>query len=69
MQEILQKIIDEFMSMPIEQLKKEWTELSVFDDMGPSVEEYIRYVKGRVPEIEISNKIKNPEFSLDFCLI
>lgn len=69
MQDILQNIINEFKSMPIEQLEKEWAELSVFDDMGPSVEEYIRYVKGRAPEIEISNKIKNPEFFLDFCLI
>lgn len=69
MQDILQKILDDLRSMPIEQLRKEWAELSVYDEMGPTVDEYIRYVKGMVPEMEIKNKYKNPEFSLDFCLI
>lgn len=69
MQDILKKILDDLKSMPIEQLKEEWAELSMYDDMGPTVYEYLQYIKGKVPEMEIRNKYKNPEFSLDFCLI
>ena len=44
MQDILKKIFDDLRSMPIEQLKEEWTELSMFDDIGPNVSEYLKYI-------------------------
>ncbi len=51
---------------PRDQKFKEWEALSIFDEIGPGVFDYLDTVSERIPEIEISNRQLNPEFSLDF---
>ncbi len=49
-----------------EQLQRDYEELRVFNECGPTVEEYILMLDG-LPEMQISNhSIANPDFHLDF---
>ena len=54
-----------------EQLEKDYEELREFNNIGPTVDEYLQCV-GDIQEIRISEESilnLNPEFSLDFLYI
>lgn len=70
------KLVDELLAYlskaSKEQLVKDWEELKEFNEVGPEVTSFIEQsletiqICDSVPEIAISNKFGNPEFTLDF---
>lgn len=69
MTNLVQELLEYLRRTPAEQQVKDWEELSVFGDTGPWVFDYLDTVSETIPEISISNRSINPEFSLDFSLI
>lgn len=52
-----------------EQKRKDWDELSRYGRLGPTVADYLTYIaSGGVPQMEIKNNDKIPEYSLEFCI-
>ena len=70
------KLVDELLAYlskaSKEQLVKDWEELKEFNEGCPEVTSFIEQsletiqICDSVPEIAISNKFGNPEFTLDF---
>ena len=67
--DLLKELKEYFATTPTEQMQKDFEELEEWGRVGPYLSEYFDYKLCKIPEIEISNKSKNPEFSLDFCFI
>lgn len=44
---ILQKLEDYFNNTPKEQLEKDWEEIKQYQNIGPTMDEYIEYVERR----------------------
>ena len=67
--DFLQQLKQYFAVTSPEQLEKDYDELREFNNIGPTVDEYLQYVDD-FQEIRISEEsILNPEFSLDFLYI
>lgn len=69
MVDLVQELLAYLATTPQDQKIQEWDALSVFDDCGPGVFDYLDAISERIPEIEISNRQLSPEFSLDFSFI
>lgn len=68
MDTLIQELLDYLNNTPEEQIRKDWEELSVYGRLGPSVSDYLNYLLGGVPQMEINNNDKIPEYSLEFCV-
>lgn len=69
--DFLQQLKQYFADTSPEQLEKDYEELREFNNIGPTVDEYLQCV-GDIQEIRISEESilnLNPEFSLDFLYI
>lgn len=69
--DFLQQLKQYFVDTSPEQLEKDYEELREFNNIGPTVDEYLQCV-GDIQEIRISEESilnLNPEFSLDFLYI
>lgn len=65
MADLVQELLAYLAMTPRDQKIKEWEALSIFDECGPGVFDYLDAISERVPVIEISNRQLNPEFTLD----
>ena len=69
--DFLQQLKQYFADTSPEQLEKDYEELREFNNIGPTVDEYLQCV-GDIQEIRISEESilnLNPEFSLDLLYI
>lgn len=66
MTDLVKNLLEYLATTPREQQLKDWESLSSYGEFGPDVFEYLDYVHERIPEIQLSNRLNNPEFSLDF---
>lgn len=69
--DFLQQLKQYFADTSPEQLEKDYEELREFNNIGPTVDEYLQCV-GDIQEIRISEESilnLNPVFSLDFLYI
>lgn len=77
MSTILEKIQNYFQNNSLEQIQKDWAELDKFNDIGPTVSEFLKQQDTYLLEqhkfkYEIILPIgitKNPKFTSDFFLI
>lgn len=64
---LTQELLEYLKNTPEEQIRKDWEELAVYGRIGPTVSDYLNYLSGGVPQMEINNNDKIPEYSLEFC--
>lgn len=53
----------------LEQQEKDYNNLREFNQVGPTVDEYIQQLEGLSEMHLVEQPIMNPEFSLDFLLL
>lgn len=71
MGKLLEELLEYLSNATPEQLEKDWAELEPFSHIGSSVEEFIwlrlgKFTFNNLTEINITNNMKNLEYSLDF---
>lgn len=66
MADLVKELMAYISTTPREQRVKDWNELCFYGNFGPNVFEYLDSVSEEIPEMKISNKFINPDFSLDF---
>ena len=64
---LIQELLEYLKNTPEDQKRKDWEELAGYGRLGPSVSDYLTYLLGGVPQMEIMNNSKIPEYSLEFC--
>lgn len=64
--DLIQDLLEYFKNTSEEQQRKDWEELAIYGHIGPSASEYLNYILGRLPKMEIKNRKENPEYNLDF---
>lgn len=68
MDSLIQELLEYLKNTPEAQKQKDWEALSGYGRLGPSVSDYLTYLIGGVPQMEIkNNNSKIPEYSLEFC--
>lgn len=69
MYDLIQDLLEYFENTSKIQQRKDWEELAVYGRVGPTASEYLNYILGGLPKMEINNQNENPEYNLDFlCL-
>lgn len=63
---LIQELLEYLKNTPEAQKQKDWEALSGYGRLGPSVSDYLTYLLGGVPQMEIKNNSKIPEYSLEF---
>lgn len=66
MADLVKELLTYISTTPRDQRMKDWNELSAYGEFGPNAFEYLDSVYEKIPEMQISNRCLNPEFSLDF---
>lgn len=66
MHDLVKDLLEYFQNTSEEQQKKDWAELATFGRVGPKATDYLNYILGGLKQMEIKNKNRNPEYSLDF---
>lgn len=66
MADLVKELLAYISETPRRQRMKDWDELSSYGEFGPNAFEYLDSVYEKIPEMQISNRCLNPEFSLDF---
>lgn len=67
MDSLIQELLEYLKNTPEDQKRKDWEALAGYGRLGPSVSDYLTYLLGGVPQMEIMNNSKIPEYSLEFC--
>lgn len=64
---LIKELLEYLKNTPEDQKRKDWEALAGYGRLGPSVSDYLTYLLGGVPQMEIKNNSKIPEYSLEFC--
>lgn len=64
---LINELLEYLKNTPEDQKLKDWEALAGYGRLGPSVSDYLTYLLGGVPQMEIKNNSKIPEYSLEFC--
>ncbi len=65
----VQQLEEYFDKTSLEQQEKDYNDLREFNQVGPTVDEYIQQLEGLFEMHLVEQPIMNPEFSLDFLLL
>lgn len=68
MADLVQELREYLLCTSKEQVAKDWENLSSYGKFGPDVFCYLESVSKEIVEINLSNRLTNPEFSLDFFI-